>query len=423
MLFSYFEVSQPGLGMPPSSQPNGNAVGDRFRHNLVRTQIRIALAYSYDCLMLFGFAAAGYISLQLPIAILASLTFLVVIVNVAHASGWSRKQQDPTLFLPQQFYAICVALSVAVIAPQIGFQPFATLFAISAFSFLAPNTKSLVYCWVATAIGAVAVIFLAGPRLAMPTSSLAGQALTAGVLIGLLARCIWIATFFQRLRRRLSQKNRELKAAISRIEILANRDPLTGLPNRRAVTSWLDEQIALCRRSKAPLSVAILDIDHFKRINDAHGHAAGDRTLQIFAGLASDSILDTDRIGRYGGEEFLVVLCGTDLRAASAPLERVRERLATQDWAAIDRNLHVTITIGVTEYIAGDTADTLIRRADMALYFGKEAGRDRVVLSPIPLRSASFGTTPHVPRDRREGGLDREPDYDQPHTGRLILRH
>jgi diguanylate cyclase (GGDEF)-like protein len=367
------------------SQSQKLATTAGFQRNLARTQIIISLAYLYDSLILFGFSAAGYISIWLPIAILAALSFLVAIVNLAHGIGWSRTQPDPTLFLPQQLYAICVALSVAILAPQIGFQPFATLFAISAFSFLAPNARSLVFCWVAATMGAVWVIFLAGPRLAMPTSSLAGQVLTAGVVIGLLARCIWIATFFQKLQRRLSKKNKELKAAVSRIEALANRDQLTGLSNRRAITNWLDERIAECRRSNVPLSVAILDIDHFKGINDAFGHAAGDRTLQIFAKIASAAIRETDRIGRYGGEEFLVVLSGTSLQATSAPLERIRERLTAQDWSGIDRDLHVTITIGVTEYVPGETADALIRRADTALYLGKEAGRDRLVLNPIPV--------------------------------------
>ena len=105
-------------------------------------------------------------------------------------------------------------------------------------------------------------------------------------MIGLLARCIWAATFVRRLQRRLTEKNAALQSAMARIEILANRDELTGLPNRRAVTSWLDEQIKACARSKLPLSVALIDLDHFKKVNDTFGHQAGDRTLQLFARIA-----------------------------------------------------------------------------------------------------------------------------------------
>ena len=164
-------------------------------------------------------------------------------VFLAHASAWSLKQADPTLFLPQQVFAIVIALSVAALAPQIAFQPFATLFAICAFGFMAPNTRSFTISWGVGVVGASAIIVLLGPRLEMPTATPMGQIFTGGVVLGLLARCIWIATFVKRLQVRLNERNSALKAAMARIEALANLDELTGLPNRRAITAWLDEQI------------------------------------------------------------------------------------------------------------------------------------------------------------------------------------
>jgi len=272
-----------------------------------------------------------------------------------------------------------------VAAPQIAFQPFATLFAISAFSFMAPNVKSLVVCWIAAAIGAVTVIFTEGPRLAMPTASLEGQALTCACMIGLLARCIWVALSFRTLQRRLGEKNKALLSAMDRIESLANRDDLTGLPNRRSITSWLGEQMAICGRTDVPLSVALLDLDHFKRINDAYGHMIGDRALQLFAKEALGAIRETDRLGRFGGEEFLIVLVGTALNNASEPLERVRARIANADWTIIEQGFQLTLTIGATEYARGEAVESLLRRADMALYLGKETGRNRVILDSAPL--------------------------------------
>jgi diguanylate cyclase (GGDEF)-like protein len=303
----------------------------------------------------------------------------------AHTSRWSLKRRDPTLFLPQQLYAIAVALGVALAAPQIGFQPIATLFAISAFSFMAPNARTLILSWLITAIGVLIVIFILGPQLAMPTSTLPGQALTGAVVIGLLARCIWIAMSFRTLQHRIRQKNEALRNAMERIEALASRDDLTGLPNRRSISEWLAEQMIICARTEAPLSVAFLDLDHFKRINDTYGHLAGDRTLQLFAKRALEAIRVTDRLGRYGGEEFLVILVGTPLRDANKTLERIRECIACSDWSVIDPTLRVTITIGATEFMAGETVEELISRADLALYLGKEAGRDRVVLDTAPV--------------------------------------
>ncbi|MBV9705287.1 MAG: GGDEF domain-containing protein, partial [Methylobacteriaceae bacterium] len=358
---------------------------ERLLSSLKRTQVTIACAYLYDSLLLFGFYAAGFVGLGVAVVVSALLTLLVLTVNWAHWSGWSSKRKDPTLFLPQQLYAIAVALGAAIAAPQIGFQPIATLIAISAFSFLAPNERSLLLCWAAAAVGTAAVIFIAGPRLAMPTSTLMGQGLTCAVVLGVLARCIWITVFFAKLRRRLSEKNKALEEAIGRIEALASRDDLTGLSNRRSITKWLEEEMALCARAGLPLSIALLDIDHFKRINDHYGHAAGDRTLQIFSECTLGAIRGTDRVGRYGGEEFLVVLVATGLQDAEVPLQRIRERLATCNWGPIDPDLHVTITIGATQFIPGESVEELVRRADLALYLGKEAGRDRVVLDRTPL--------------------------------------
>jgi diguanylate cyclase len=361
------------------------ARGEKLLASMKRTQVGITLAYLYDTFVLFGFFAAGYIEPAVPFAVFALFAASSAAVLWAHVSRRSLKMRDPTMFLPQQIYAIGVALGVAVVAPQIGFQPIATLFAISAFSFMAPNQRSVVVCWIAAALGVVAVIFVVGPRLAMPTATRAGQALTGAVVIGLLARCIWIASSFRRLQRRISDKNEALRSALERIKTLASRDELTGLPNRRAISEWLAEQMTICRRTGAPLTVALLDLDHFKQINDTFGHLAGDRTLQLFASQALESIRASDRLGRYGGDEFLFVAVGTTLEGVNEPLQRIREGCAGLDWSAIDPGLRLTITTGATQCAAEDSVETLMRRADLALYLGKEAGRDRVVLDPTPI--------------------------------------
>lgn len=359
----------------------------RLLHSARRTTLIIAAAYLYDTLILFGYWAAGFVDVAVPIGVCVLLAALIGAVALAHATGWSLGRRDPTLFLPHQLYAIAVALGVALVAPQIGFQPFATLFAISAFSFMAPNARSLIIAWVAVAIGAAAVIFLVGPRLAVPASTLAGQALTSAVIAGLLARCIWIAMFVRKLRGRLAEKNRSLTAAMARIETLATTDEVTGLPNRRAVTESLREHMALSRRAGLPLSLAFVDIDHFKRINDAYGHLAGDSALQLIAGALRVAVRESDRVGRFGGEEFLIVMPSTALKEAREPLERLREGVARLDWSSIGLDIQATVTIGAAQYAPGETLEALVRRADLALYLGKETGRNRVVLNPPIERS------------------------------------
>jgi diguanylate cyclase len=361
--------------------------GEKLTRSIRRAQLAIALAYAYDVLILFGFCAAGYIQIVIPLYVSAALALLVLGVNLLQRSERCRRLKDPTLFLPQQLYAIAVALGVAVAAPQIAFQPLATLFAISVFAFMARSTSSRILGASVAALGAAGVIFAMGPRLGMPTATFAGQVLTSAVVTGLLARCIWVAAFFAKLQNRLSEKNKALKAAVARIDAMANRDDLTGLPNRRAITAWLAEQMALCDRTGLALSIALVDFDHFKRINDARGHLAGDRALQIFSGAAAKAIRSTDRLGRFGGDEFLLVLVATPLNDAEIVLNRVRAQIANCDWAPIDRDLQVTITVGATQYVKGDSVEELVRRADLALYLGKELGRDRVVLDRVRLPS------------------------------------
>ena len=385
--------------MPQLIAESGHAHSDKLRRSIARTQITIAAAYAYDSLILFGFYAAGYIGIAVPLSVTAALALLVGAVNLAHHSGWSRDCEDPTLFLPQQLYAITVALVAAIAAPQIAFQPLATLFAISAFAFMAPDRRSQLVGAGAAALGGATVIFDMGPALAMPTATLAGQVLTSAVVLGLIARCIWVAAFFRNLQRRLSDRNKALKAAVEQIDAMANRDELTGLPNRRCIGRLLADELSICDRSQLPLCVALVDIDHFKRINDAWGHLAGDRALQIFASVAAIAMRANDQLGRFGGEEFLLVLPGTRLKDAEAILNRIRERICTHDWSAIDSDLHVTITVGATGYAKGDSVEELIRRADLALYLGKEAGRDRVVLDRKSLAELRPGQRKSVSED------------------------
>jgi diguanylate cyclase (GGDEF)-like protein/PAS domain S-box-containing protein len=161
---------------------------------------------------------------------------------------------------------------------------------------------------------------------------------------------------------------------ISERERQANTDPLTGLPNRRGAAEALEREVARARRNHSPLAVAMLDIDHFKRINDHNGHPAGDHVLVVIAGVLTAQMRITDTAARWGGEEFLVVLPGA-IDAARAYCERVRVALADLEVARVGR---ITISAGIAELEADETIDQAIARADRQLYAAKEAGRDQV---------------------------------------------
>ncbi len=174
---------------------------------------------------------------------------------------------------------------------------------------------------------------------------------------------------------------------------LARTDQLTGLPNRRAVHERLQQLLALSDRHGRPLTLAVVDLDHFKRINDTAGHLAGDEVLRAVAAAMSELLRDSDVIGRWGGDELIVVLRETTADAAAASLQRVLDQVRAEvrplggEVAEVESaaGQPVTLSVGVAERRVGDDQDQLLRRADHALYRAKEGGRDRVIVDGVAL--------------------------------------
>jgi diguanylate cyclase (GGDEF)-like protein len=185
----------------------------------------------------------------------------------------------------------------------------------------------------------------------------------------LLAR-VHAAVRIKALQDELRQRNAELERA-------SRTDALTGLPNRR----HLEDQLQRLAAEAPPLSVLLLDIDRFKLVNDTRGHAAGDEVLRVVAGRLREAARPGDLPGRWGGEEFLVVLPGTGATEAASLGERVRATIAAAPVPLEDAPLPVTASVGVASG-AGDGWEGLVRRADAGLYAAKEGGRDRVVPGP-----------------------------------------
>jgi diguanylate cyclase (GGDEF)-like protein len=163
----------------------------------------------------------------------------------------------------------------------------------------------------------------------------------------------------------------------------STKDPLTGLSNRGAILGELQSRFDLSRRHARPLTVVMCDLDHFKRINDTHGHGAGDQVLSCFGALVHQNLRGTDLAGRIGGEEFLLVLPETEMEGAMFLADRLRNALRNSPQAFGDTLLTVTCSLGVAERGPSDRdGGMLLGRADGALYQAKHRGRDRVVSAP-----------------------------------------
>jgi diguanylate cyclase (GGDEF)-like protein len=164
------------------------------------------------------------------------------------------------------------------------------------------------------------------------------------------------------------------------LRIMANHDQLTGLFNRYYLLETLGRELSRARRLHLPITVAILDIDHFKDYNDNFGHEAGDEVLRATAAMLKDSVRSTDIVCRYGGEEFLIVFLDSTAAATLPRLAQICQDIRQHAYAYAGSTLpSVTLSVGVAEYPhQGRTVDALIRGADRALYAAKKAGRDRI---------------------------------------------
>lgn len=191
----------------------------------------------------------------------------------------------------------------------------------------------------------------------------------------------------------------EQKALEKKLETLSRTDPLTGLLNRRSLEDFLDKEYSRFTRHDIQFSLLLLDIDHFKSINDQYGHDTGDRVLKMLADSCIAQLRKHDVMARYGGEEFCVVLPNTNGERAAVLAEKLRTTIAARTLGVNDEQIGVTSSIGVSEVQSSDKdSGEILKRADSALYEAKQSGRDRVHVAPTAPVSQPSGQVSTVKR-------------------------
>lgn len=198
-----------------------------------------------------------------------------------------------------------------------------------------------------------------------------------------------LATRVASMGEKLRAKSRELQAALSQVQDLATRDSLTEAYNRRHMTELIQAAQEQQRRRGGGFCLALLDIDHFKSVNDRYGHQAGDQVLMRFAQAARETLRSTDALSRWGGEEFMVLLPATTAAEALHALERLQQRLSATSLDDVAPGLCVSFSGGVAELQPGERLDVATERADRAMYRAKTQGRCRSLLAPVSDEAAA----------------------------------
>ncbi len=322
-----------------------------------------------------GFMEAQYVW-RLSIVILVNVVFWYALLR----SGLNLRFRDPALTLPQVLSALTIITYAYSVTGRIHGSIMMLLTLVQVFGiFNMSQRDSRLAGFYSLGLMGCAMVYktLTDPENYPYQVELAHFILIAAILPTISS----LAGQLNSMRMRLQSQKNELAQALTRIQILATRDELTGLFNRRHMMEVLTQhQKRLIRSGHHRFCLALLDIDHFKRINDTHGHGVGDEVLREFAATLQRALRDTDVLARWGGEEFLLLINDTSPELANIGLERARDMLASAPLLAHMPDLRVTFSAGLTGYDDVEELSICIERADQALYRAKAEGRNRTVI-------------------------------------------
>jgi diguanylate cyclase (GGDEF)-like protein len=346
-----------------------------------RRQMLIVQAVSCSLIasVLSIYCYAGTVSIVIPSVYFLTGIGLIgffVVLSEAHVND---RFEDHYLTIFQVGGHVALQLTFLLAAPEIGYAFLSVLFLIFGFGALRMTSRQATIAWTLTTMGLAPIFLLTNTPIGMPVATDIERFAAMLCYILTIGQCAFVGLYGSSLRKMLYNRSFELKEANRRIEELAELDELTGSLNRRCIMRMLDEEVSRARRTKTPCSIALIDLDWFKRINDTYGHPTGDEVLRTFAITVFANIRNFDRFGRFGGEEFMLVLPDTPRDAALRILDRLRAIVADLDWSAFSLGMRVTVSAGIATLQPNDTPDTVLARADGALYEAKAQGRNRIV--------------------------------------------
>jgi diguanylate cyclase len=339
----------------------------------------IGISYLVDTLLYGLFAVAGTIEPWVVAAYGAAGLGHVVLFSLIHWYGDVESREDPQLVAWQMGYAVLAQIMGMAIAPQLSAVFIATVSIVFAFGSLRIELRTAILSWLVAFIGISAVMVGPGHASLGVVSPSRFEVVLLCVSFALIAlRTMLLGYYGSAMRMRLYKINWALGRAKNDAELLAASDPLTGALSRRAILPLIEKSVKRAARKGVPSCVAMIDLDWFKSINDRFGHLIGDQVLRRVVERIRECSRDSDVIGRWGGEEFVLLMQNADQNGGTRLVERIRVALSAADCSDIAPGLTISVSCGLASVRANDTVDGVLARADKALYEAKRGGRNQL---------------------------------------------
>ncbi|MEY4564697.1 MAG: hypothetical protein RLZZ618_3974 [Pseudomonadota bacterium] len=370
-------VSASAEPTPPSADADAaRAKRKTFVRHAVRNVRTIAASYLLDGLVLMLFSFSGQVNWK-PVLLYTLIGIgSCELWALAFRREWTFRFKDPHATQAMGFGNMALQVVGIIMMPTMAFMFLLIMFIVFTTNALRSSLRTTAMWGALSCVAIAGAVQINGVPVTIPDMNVYEQLLALVFASLALWQCIWVGTYNGAISALLKKRSGELAELTRKVQELAHHDELTGLLNRRSLLEILTEEQHRTDRTGVPLSVAMIDIDRFKSINDTFGHSAGDLALKALSSTIKQLTRSTDRFGRYGGEEFLMIMTSTNAEEAPVPIERFREALKARGWDDVGPGLDVTFSCGVSTYVQGESIEDLIKRADDALYRAKHDGRN-----------------------------------------------
>ncbi|RZL02194.1 MAG: GGDEF domain-containing protein [Rubrivivax sp.] len=363
----------------------GNAVLGTDRKVRLRVTLAMIAFYGYtisSMLLLFAIDI-GLVERRPGLWLLAYMWAGMTTFYTLVRTDWSSRLGNPGMDLPQCLYATVAILWAYLISGEVRSSVLMLVALVLVFGMFSLKAREVLTLGIFT-VASLGVI-MTGMVLHDPTMDPRMEFIRFVLAAGTLPAVSGVAYYVSKMRNRLQEQKSELAHALDLLQEIASRDELTRLVNRRHMQQRIEQEALMQLRSGEPFCLALIDLDHFKRVNDQHGHAVGDQVLKEFADAAQQALRKTDILARWGGEEFLLLLPNEQPDSAHAALARIADCLRAHQHTPGASGLPVTFSAGLTDHPAGEPLHETLERADQALYSAKDQGRNRTVTRTAPV--------------------------------------